>query len=379
MKIARWMGIALGVAALAACSDKPEAPVAAVPVLVVHPLVAAGDGAMVFPGEVRARQESALSFRVAGKLLRRDVDAGQRVVKGQLLAELDPADFALQARASQAQLAAAQAELVRARDDHKRYETLAAQQLISRSALDQQAAAFKAAQGQVDAARANADVLGNQAGYAQLRAPADGVIASREPDAEAGQVVAAGQTLFTLAADDGREVRIDLPEAMLRDFPVGTAVQVEPWSRGGPMLPGTIREVAAAADPQSRTFAARVSLAADALADVSLGQSARVHGLAGGNGKTALQLPLSALQRGADDRASVWVVDPTTARLKAVPVTAGAYGSDTVPVMSGVTASDWVVAAGGHLLRAGQRVTAVDRQNRPVLKPAAAAATKAGE
>ena len=62
-----------------------------------------------------------------------------------------------------------------------------------------------------------------------------------------------------------------------------------------------------------------------------------------------------------------------------MPVTAGAYGSDTVPVMSGVTASDWVVAAGGHLLRAGQLVTAVDRQNRPVLKPAAAAATKAGE
>ena len=250
--------------------------------------------------------------------------------------------------------------------------------MISRSALDEQAAAFKAAQGQVDAARANANVLGNQAGYAQLRAPADGVIASREPDAEAGQVVAAGQTLFTLAADDGREVRIDLPEAMLRDFPVGTAVQVEPWSRSGPMLPGTIREVAAAADPQSRTFAARVSLAADALADVSLGQSARVHGQVGGNGKQALQLPLAALQRGADDRASVWVVDRSTSRLKAVPVTAGAYGSDTVPVLSGITASDWVVAAGGHLLRAGQSVTAVDRQNRPVLKPAAAA-SKAGE
>lgn len=381
MKNMRWMGIALGAALLAACSGDKEEAVVAVPVLVVQPVAAHAQGSVVFPGEVRARQESALSFRVGGKLLRRHVDAGQRVVKGQVLAELDPADFALQARASQAQLAAAQAEQVRARDDLARYRTLADQQLISRSALDQQAAAFKAAQGQVEAARANADVLANQTGYAQLRAPADGVIASREPAAEAGQVVAAGQALFTLATDEGREVRIDLPEAMLRAFAVGTAVQVEPWNRTGPMLPGTIREIAAAADPQSRTFAARVSLAPDALADVALGQSARVHAKAAGNGAGALQLPLAALQRGTDDQASVWVVDPATSRLKAVTVTPGAFGSDTLPV-SGVSSHDWVVAAGGHLLRANQLVTAVDRENRPVLKPATpvqAPSTKVGE
>lgn len=367
MKIVRWMGLALGVAVLAACSGNKEEAVAAVPVLVVHPGVVTGQGGTVFPGEVRARQESALSFRVGGNLVKRDVDAGQRVSKGQVLAELDAADFALQARASQAQLAAAQADLVRARDDHRRYEALAAQQLVSRSELDQQSAALKAAQGQVDAARANLHVLRNQAGYAQLRAPTDGVIASRE--AEAGQVVTAGQTIFNLAADGGREVLIDLPEATLRDFAVGQAVQVDLWNRAGAMLPGTIREIAAAADPQSRTYATRVSLAADALADVSLGQSARVH-VAAPSGAGALQLPLAALQRGADGRASVWVVDPDTATLKAVSVTTGAYGSDSVPVSSGITAQDWVVAAGGHLLRAGQLVVAVDRQNQPVLMPA---------
>lgn len=368
MKIVRWMGLALGVAVLAACSGNKEEAVAAVPVLVVHPGVVTGQGGTVFPGEVRARQESALSFRVGGNLVKRDVDAGQRVSKGQVLAELDVADFALQARASQAQLAAAQADLVRARDDHRRYEALAAQQLVSRSELDQQSAALKAAQGQADAARANLDVLRNQAGYAQLRAPTDGVIASRE--AEAGQVVTAGQTIFNLAADGGREVLIDLPEATLRDFAVGQAVQVDLWNRAGAMLPGTIREIAAAADPQSRTYATRVSLAADALAEVSLGQSARVHVAPSGSGAGALQLPLAALQRGADGRASVWVVDPDTATLKAVSVTTGAYGSDSVPVSSGITAQDWVVAAGGHLLRAGQPVVAVDRQNQPVLKPA---------
>ncbi|MFS2043275.1 efflux RND transporter periplasmic adaptor subunit, partial [Stenotrophomonas geniculata] len=93
-----------------------------------------------------------------------------------------------------------------------------------------------------------------------------------------------------------------------------------------------------------------------------------------------LQLPLGALQRGANGAASVWVVDPANSTLKAAAVTTGAFGSETVPVLSGVNAGDWVVAAGGHLLRAGQPVIAVDRQNRPVLKPATpAAAAKAKE
>ncbi|MGB3392902.1 MAG: efflux RND transporter periplasmic adaptor subunit, partial [Stenotrophomonas sp.] len=187
MNTARWIGTALLTTLLAACGKPDTPPAQPVPVLVVHP--GGGDVAVTaYPGEVRAREEAALSFRVGGNLLRRHVDAGQRVKKGQLLAELDVADYALQARAAQAQYAAAEADLVRARDDQKRYAALAEQQLVSRSALDAQNAALKAAQGQADAARSNLDVARNQAGYAQLRAPADGVIASRQ--AEAGQVVA---------------------------------------------------------------------------------------------------------------------------------------------------------------------------------------------
>jgi len=290
------------------------------------------------------------------------------VKKGQLLAELDAADYASQAAASQAQLAAAEADLVRARDDQKRYAKLAEDQLVSRSALDQQTAAFKAAQGQANAARANLAVARNQAEYAQLRAPADGVIASRQ--AEAGQVVSAGQTVFTLAADGGREVLIALPESSIRDYKVGQSVQVELWNRPGQLLPGTLREIAPAADAQARTYATRVSLAPEALSEVELGQSARVFATAGRSG--ALQLPLAAVLRGSDGKASVWVVNPSNGALKATPVQVGAYGAQAVPVVSGVGATDWVVAAGGHLLREGQVVTPVDRQNRPVLAPSAA-------
>lgn len=349
------------VALLAACSNAAPPTETPRPVLVTR----AGDAApaaTAYAGEIRAREEAALSFRVGGNLIRRDVDVGARVKRGDLLAVLDPGDLRLQAQAAQAQLAAAEAELGRARADQARYAQLEKQQLVSRSALDAQNAAFRAAEGQARAARANMDVARNQAEYSQLRAPRDGVIASRQ--AEAGQVVAAGQTVFTLAGDGGREVAIALPEASIRDFSVGQPVLVELWNAPGQRLPGAIREIAPAADPQARTYATRVALRGDAATAVELGQSARVY--AGAGRAATLALPLSALQRGADGRSAVWVVDPKTQRVHSQPIRTGPFGEDSVPVLSGLQADALVVAAGGHLLRENQWVTPVDRDNRPI-------------
>ena len=367
MRHTRWNGVfVVLMAGLAACSaDTPaESPR---PALVVQPGGGADAALSAYAGEVRAREESPLSFRVGGNLIRRNVDAGARVQKGEVLALLDPGDFALQAQAAQAQLAAAEADLARARGDRDRYAKLVGDQLISRSAYDAQVAAYKAAEGQARAARAQMDVMRNQEGYSQLRAPRDGVIASRQ--AEAGQVVAAGQTIFTLAADGGREVAIGLPENRIREFSVGQPVMIELWNAPGQRLPGTIREIAPAADAQTRTYATRVSLVGDAVQQVELGQSARVYVQENG-AKAALKLPLSAVQRGEDGKTSVWIVDPATGKVRARSVQLGRYGESSVPVLAGLKASDWVVAAGGHLLREGQIVAPVDRNNRP-LKPAA--------
>ena len=349
-------------AALAACGGKDTPAEAPRPALVVHPGGGAQAAWSAFAGEIRARQESPLAFRIGGNLLSREVSAGDRVRQGQLLAVLDPGDQALQAQAAQAQLAAAEADLARARGDLARYSKLVGPQLISRSAYDAQLAAFKAAEGQAQAARAQAGVARNQAQYTQLRAPSDGVIASRQ--AEAGQVVAAGQTIYTLAADSGRDVVIALPESRIRDFRVGQPVLVELWSAPGQRLPGAIREIAAAADPQTRTYAAKVGLPADAAQAVELGQSARAF-VAGA--QAALRVPLSAVQRGPSGTATLWVVDPRTHQVKSRAVTLGRYGETEVPVLRGITASDWIVAAGGHLLREGQVVAPVDRDNRPVV------------
>jgi multidrug efflux system membrane fusion protein len=392
LRAARHAGVVAMLGLMAACG-KGEANVeAARPVLVVHPGHDAAPSLSAFAGEVRAREESPLSFRVGGQLVKRFVDAGDSVRRGELLAELDPGDLRLQAQSAQAQLAAAQAELARTASDRKRYATLADQQLVSRSTLDAQNAAYAAAEGQARAARAVActrpgcarhpvaraaraqlDVARNQAAYTQLRAPRDGVIASRS--AEAGQTVTSGQVVFTLAGDAGREVAIALPESRIRDFTVGQPVLVELWSAPGERLPGRIREISAAADPQARTYATRIALDAAAAKAVELGQSARVY-VPGARraADSTLRLPLSALQRSPDGAAAVWVVKPDTLTLHLAPVRAGAYGEDSVPVLSGVRANDWVVAAGGHLLREGQKVAPVDRDNRPVAATPATAA-----
>lgn len=361
-------------AALAGCGgDKPEAEPPQ-PALVIRAGAPAGVSGTVYSGEIRAREESMLAFRVGGKVLSSRVDVGDRVRAGDVLAELDPGDLRLQGEAAAAQVAAAEAQLARARADHRRLSALAADQLVSRSALDQQTAALRAAEAEADAARAQRDVARNQSSYTRLLAPRDGAIAAR--NIEVGQVVAAGQTAFSLAVAGEREVAFALPEQGVEDFRVGQPVLVELWNDAGKRLPATLREIAPAADPLTRTYAARARVEGDAGADLPLGLSARVYVL-DAVAQGALQLPLSAIQPARADVATaatpathgggaVWVVDPKTRKVRRVPVKTGPFGSERVAVLQGLRPGDWVVAAGGHLLREGQEVVPVDRDNRPL-------------
>ena len=358
----------LMVALAVGCGSDEVAVETVRPVLVTHPTSAA-DAQASFAGDIRAREESPLSFRVGGKIVERHVDVGDHVRRGELLATLDAADLQARARAARARLAAAEAELGRARADQARFAALAEDQLVSRSALDAQNAAATAAQGQVDAARAELEVAGNQSGYSELRATADGVIAARH--VEAGEVVAAGQAVYTLAGDGTREVAFAVPEGRVDAIRPGQAVQVELWSDPERRWPGRVREIAPMADPASRTFAARAVVEAPAGA-LELGQSARVHVDTNGD-REGLSVPLSALQRVGEDAVAVFVVDPATSTLKLQPVQVGAYGNERVPVTGGLDRQAWVVAAGGHLLREGQKVQPVDRDNRPVRGASAAA------
>lgn len=213
---------------LSACGNGEQAEQPIRPAMVVQPQPAT---ALVdsYPGEVRARYEPELAFRIAGKVSKRMVDVGDRVKKDQPLAELDPQDVRLQLEAIRAQMAAAEANLQTVRAERERYKALLGRNLVSRSQFDNVENQYRAGEARLKQVKAEYDVARNQTDYAVLRASQDGVIARRA--VEVGQVVAAGQTVFTLAADGEREVSISLPEQSFGRFEIGQVVEVELWSQ----------------------------------------------------------------------------------------------------------------------------------------------------
>lgn len=344
---------------LSGCREPESVEAPPRPAVVVQPQPAQAQ-VQSYPGEVRARFEPELAFRIGGKVTKRMVDAGDRVRKDQPLAELDPEDVRLQLEAARAQVAAAEANLQLAKTERDRYRTLLDRQMISSSQYDNADNTYRSAAARLKQARAEFNVADNQATYSVLRAPQDGVIAQRA--VEVGQVVAAGQRVFVLAADGEREALISLPESSIGHITIGQAVDVQLWSRPEERFAGTIRELSPAADPLSRTFAARVSFDAGEQR-VEIGQSARV--FIRQTDQVPLAVPLSAVSA-EQDQSFVWVVDPPTQTVVRTPVRMGSYGQEHATILDGLQADDWVVAAGVHILVEGQQVQPVDRQNRSV-------------
>jgi multidrug efflux system membrane fusion protein len=343
---------------LTACGHEEAPQVTIRPAMVVQPEPSA-QAMESYPGEVRARYEPDLAFRIGGKVSRRLVEEGQRVKADQPLAELDPQDVRLQLEATRAQVAAAEANLSLVRAERDRYKTLMDRQMVSHSQYDNAENLYRSGEARLKQIKAEFNVSTNQASYAVLRAPQDGVVAKRA--VEVGQVVAAGQTVFTLATDGEREVLISLPEQSFGRFKVGQPVSVELWTQPDQRFAGRIRELSPAADPKSRTFAARIAFTAGKV-PAELGQSARVFIQTAET--IALSVPLSAVT--AENGATyVWVLGANNT-LKKAPVRVGPFGEKTVSVLEGLNASDWVVAAGVHVLHDGQQVRPVDRSNRVV-------------
>jgi len=347
----------LSVAVLAACSraEPPAAPVRAVRTLTVATDDAGGTSE--YAAEVRARTESRLGFRVAGKIVRRTANVGDMVKAGQVLAQLDPQDLKLGQDAARAALVAAQANFDQTAADFKRFKELRDQGFISSAELERRETALKAAQAQFDQARAQSSVQGNQAAYATLVADAGGVITS--VDAEPGMVVAAGAPVVRLAHDGPRDVVFNVPEDKVGLIKALAAqpgrLKVRLWGRGADTLPAHVREIAAAADPVTRTFAVKADLGElPAQTAVRLGQTATiVADLPKVAGIT--KLPLSAL-REERGQTSVWVVDKTTMTVASKPVQlAGAEGNDAI-VTGGLSPGELVVTAGVHVLSPGQQV-----------------------
>ena len=302
----------------------------------------ASDSSNVFSGDIRARHEVQLGFRIGGKIIERLVDAGARVRPGQVLARLDPADSSLQASSAQAQYQLA-------KEDAARYRELRNKNFVSQSALDAKEAAL-------EAAAAQAGLAVNQTAYTELHSDHAGVIA--ETLADVGQVVNAGQPVFRLAQDGEREVAIAVPETRYAGLKIGAPAEVSLWSAKNDVahFSGRLRELSPAADPVSRTYAARVSLiGADTRAE--LGMTAQVR-FKGQDKRDRLIVPLTAIfQQG--DQAAVWIVAADRS-ISLRPVQIAEYRDNGAIIASGVKAGERIVSAGVHKLNPGEKIRVIE-------------------
>lgn len=338
--------------ALAGCSRPPaaEEPLRAVKVMTVG--TSAYDTAPEFSAEVRARVESQLGFRVAGKIARRQAELGQHVTAGQVLAQLDPQDFRLAAEAARAAHAAALTNRDLAAADLKRYRELREQNFISGADLERRDSTYKAAQAQLEQAQAQLSSQGNQTSYTTLVADVPGVVTAIL--AEPGQVVAAGAPVLRIAQDGARDVVFAVPEDRAGLVKPGSSVTVRGWSGGGDFQ-GTVREVAASADAVTRTYTVKVTI--DAATAPALGATVYARPKALSNaGAPVIKLPTSALRQEGKETV-VWVLDPASMTVRSQPVqVATADGNDAV-IGAGLAPGMQVVTAGVHVLSPGQKVS----------------------
>lgn len=335
--------------ALSACSpDNGKTPPAHT--VLVHQVSSQAFGNnMAFSGEVRARHEVDLSFRVGGKIAARLVDAGARVKPGTTLARLDPADLQLATQAAQAQLAAAESDAATAKAERDRYAGLLEKKFISQAAFDARENIAKAAAARLIQARAQSAVSGNQLSYGSLQADREGVITSIFADA--GQVVAPGQPVMRLARPDELEVAIAVPESRMAAFRKAHGFAISLWANPGLQLKGELRELSPAADAATRTYAARIRII-DPPADVQLGMTARVQVLAA-DASPAITIPASSIfDRGQGP--GVWMV--IDQKLKRQPVVVAQFREDGVVLASGLKGGEVIVATGAHRLAEGQSV-----------------------
>ena len=342
-------------ALLSACHKHPS--VTTPPVAVVTYTVHTSDDSdpPSYPAEVAPRYSNPLSFRVPGKVIERRVRLGDRVTSGEVLAQLDPTDQQRQVASAKAVLAAAEHRLHYARQQLDRDQAQFSRQLIAANQLEQTEDAHVAALAARDQAAAELTVAGNALRYHTLTADHDGVITSEQVDT--GQVVSAGQAVYQLAWSGDIDIVIDAAASDANRLAVGQHARVVFPSLHAQTLDARVREIAPAADPQSRTFRIKLTLN-DPSPGIRLGTVGEVT-LLPAEGRAAareIDIPSTALFH-QDAHPAVWIVTGAEPRLALRPVTVQSYRDRSVILAGGLRDGERIVAAGVHTVFAGERVT----------------------
>lgn len=346
------VAVACALVILPAACQKQQAAENKLPIMVRTEAVKLTDyvSTTSLTGVIAARTLNNLSFRVGGRVAERFVEVGQHVDKDTLLARIDPQEQQSDIRSSQADLDATQAQLTQASAAFERQKTLLAQGFTTRRDYDQAEQALRVAQGSVRQAQSQLDNAKEGLSFTELRAGAPGIVTARL--VEAGQVVQAAQTVFTLAEDGDRDAVFNVHETLVVSNTEAPIVTIALVSDPDDKVAGTVREISPAVDPASGSIRVKVAIP-DTPAAMQLGDA--VIGTVSAKPAKAVVLPWQALMSG-DGRPSVWIIDPATKAVSAVPVELLAYDSGVVVIDKGLEPGQQVVTAGGQLLSPGEVV-----------------------
>jgi RND family efflux transporter MFP subunit len=334
---------------LAACQKPAEPPPPPRPVLIVIAGESEANNAMVLVGEVKSRYESNQSFRIGGKIIERNVEVGNFVKKGQLLARLDATDTNLSVQAAAADVRSAEASFALAQAEVERQRTLFNKKFISASALDMREAELKTSAARLQQVKAQAAVSGNQSRYTALLADRDGVVT--QIHAEPGQVVESGAIIAQIVDTKQIEVLVAVPESKMAKLKVGDKVAIKLWADRAKTYLGHVREIAPAADSATRAFDVRVTVIDPDVA-VKLGMTAGVRFAQ--EEVNEIIIPSTALTQ-INGQNIVWVIDKNNIA-NPREVKTGQFTEAGVVIKSGLQVNEVVAIAGVHTLIKNQKV-----------------------
>jgi len=342
--------VALIAATVAGCDRKPPPAAQVRPVRTVTVESGADGETVSLTGQVRAKDQVNLAFRLDGRMIERPVNVGDVLMAGQVVARLDPQNQQNALRSAQDNVASAEAVLTQARLTFWRQQVLLQEGWTPRARFDEAQQALATAQAQVDSLQAQVRIAQDQLGYTDLFADAPGVVIAK--GAEPGEVVRAGQMIVNVARQGGRDAVFDVSEQLIRTGPRDPVVQIALTNDPSVRATGRVREVSPQADPATRTFQVKVGII-DPPPAMELG--ATVTGSIKLPAPSGLQIPPSALTE-ADGRPAVWVVDPKSQTVSLHNVDVSRYDPANVVVSRGLDAGEIVVTAGVQTLHPGQKV-----------------------
>jgi membrane fusion protein, multidrug efflux system len=335
---------------IAACGKEQPKKVEIRPVRVTAVQHAASGETISLTGQIQAKDQANLAFRIGGRLRERNVSVGDPVAPGQIVAKIESQDYQNALRSAEADLGSAQAVLANAQNTEGRQSQLLSKGYTTRVQYDQAEQQLKTAQAQVESAQAKLQNAKDNLTYTDLKSDVAGTVTAK--GAEPGEVVAAGRMVLQVATQGGRDAVFNVPAQLIRRSPRNPEVTVALSDDPAVVATGHVREVAPQADAATGTYVVKVGL--DNPPD-TMRLGATIIGQVKMQSEPVIQLPGTALTQ-SQGKPAVWIVDPESKTVSLLPVTVGHYDTSSISVTDGLKDGDLVVTAGVQALRPGQEV-----------------------